>query len=208
MNDVLRRPGMYGRGEIAERLVLEAMAAVDGSLARWQTACDGLRDRDAVSATGVSGAYRTILPADALREATTSIYAEIAHHLGWLELDRVLTMAEWNHAGDLICDWVAQDRTLSEVIETFGPPSLWIGGTNPYYPKTLAYSTADRDDDLVCFHLWNMLADTTSETGQQGVHPEPVVLAVRHRPGNFPESFSFTPEGLHRRPTSDQYSPC
>ncbi|MEV0326961.1 hypothetical protein AB0H63_11010 [Micromonospora echinospora] len=36
VNGVLRRPGMYGRDEMAERLLLEAMAAVDGSLKRWR----------------------------------------------------------------------------------------------------------------------------------------------------------------------------
>jgi hypothetical protein len=34
-----------------------------------------------------------------------------------------------------------------------------------------------------------------------------VVLAVRHRGGSFPDSFSFTPEGRRRRPPSDQCSP-
>lgn len=198
---------MYGRDEIAERLMLEAMAAVDGSLARWQAACDGLRDRDAFAVTGVRGAYSNILPVDALRDATTSIYAEIAHHLGWLELDRALTTAELEQAGDLIGDWVTQDRTLSEVIETFGPPSVWIGGTNSYWPKTLAYTTANRDDDLICFHLWNTFANNATGTELRGVHPEPVVLAVRHRTGTFPNSFSFTPEGLRRGPTSDQHNP-
>ncbi|WP_326550977.1 DUF7710 domain-containing protein [Micromonospora sp. NBC_01813] len=192
---------------MAERLVLEAMAAVDGSLARWRAACDGLRDRDAFAATGVMGAYSDILPADALRDATTSMYAEIAHHLGWLELDRALTTAGLEQVGGLIGEWVTQDRTLPEVVETFGPPSLWIGGTNPYWPKTLAYTTADRNDDLICFHLWNTFANTAAQPGQRGVHPKPVLLAVRHRPGNFPDSFSFTPEGLRRRPTSDQRSP-
>ncbi|TDC86199.1 hypothetical protein E1193_00660 [Micromonospora sp. KC606] len=64
-----------------------------------------------------------------------------------------------------------------------------------------------RDDDLICFHLWNAFANAAPDTWLQGVHPEPVVLAVRHRPGNLPDSFSFTPEGLRRRPTSDQRSP-
>ncbi|TDB74269.1 hypothetical protein [Micromonospora sp. KC723] len=41
------------------------------------TCCDALRDRGAFAATGVRGAYSDILPADALRDATTSIYAEI-----------------------------------------------------------------------------------------------------------------------------------
>ncbi|MFG2063459.1 hypothetical protein ACGFIK_18805 [Micromonospora sp. NPDC048871] len=99
--------------------------------------------------------------------------------------------------------WVTQDRTMSEVIETFGPPSVWIGGTNPFYPKTLAYTVADPDYDLICFHLWNAFADAAGETGLLGIHPEPVVLAVRHRPGRFPDSFSFTPRGLRRRPARD-----
>jgi hypothetical protein len=44
VNDVLRRPGMYGAVEMAERLVLEAMAAVDGCLERWWALTGGRRD--------------------------------------------------------------------------------------------------------------------------------------------------------------------
>lgn len=64
---------MYGRDEMAERLLLEAIAAVDGCLERWWTECQKPRDRD----------------------ATASMYAEIAHRLGWLELDRTLSQAEF-----------------------------------------------------------------------------------------------------------------
>ena len=192
---------------MAERLLLEAMAAVDGSLKRWWVECDGLRERDAFTATGVMGAYCNILPANALRDATASVYAEIAHRLGWLKLDRALSEAEFQQLSTDIDEWVTQDRTLPEVIEAFGPPSLWIGGTNPFYSKTLVYTMADPAHDLICFHLWNAFANTAPETELRGVHPEPVVLAVRHRPAKFPGSFSFTPEGLHRRPTGDQQSP-
>ncbi|MEQ4306203.1 hypothetical protein ABNF97_33285 [Plantactinospora sp. B6F1] len=207
VNRVLRRPGMYGGSELAERLLLEAMAAVDGSLERWWAECEGLRERDAFAATGVVGAYGQILPADALRDATASVYAEIAHRLGWLELDRVLSEVEFQRLRTEIGGWVTQDRTLPEVIAAFGPPSLWIGGTSPFYSKTLAYTIVDPDYDLICFHLWNAFANTGAETGLQGVYPEPVVLAVRHQPGTFPNSFSFTPEGLRRRPAGDQRSP-
>ncbi|MGW3795662.1 hypothetical protein ACWD8I_31505 [Micromonospora arida] len=206
VNGVLRRPGMYGRDEMAERLLLEAMAAVDGSLARWQSECDGLRERDAFAPTGVRGAYSYILPVEALRDATASVYAEIAHRLGWLELDRTLSEAEFEQLSSGIGDWITQDRALSAVIETFGPPSLWIGGTNTYYPKTLAYAMARPERGLICFHLWNAFADNAPEGQLRGVHPEPVLLAVRHRPGGFPGSFSFTPEGVSRRPTDDQRS--
>jgi hypothetical protein len=77
----------------------------------------------------------------------------------------------------------------------------------PTGSKTLAYTTPDHEDGLVCFHLWNAFANTESGSGLRGVHPEPVILAVRHRPGPFAGSFSFTPEGLRRRPTADQHSP-
>ena len=207
VNGVLRRPGMYSLDDTAEWLLLEAMAAVDGSLDPWFAERDGLRERGAFTSTGVVGAYRRIVPAGCLRDAAASVWAEIAHRLGWLELDRTLSAEEFQrmHAG--IGGWVAQDRTLSEVVETFGPPSVWIGGADEFYPKTFAYATADRDDDLICLHLWNALADRASGAGVRGVHPEPVVLAARHRPGPFPDAFSYTPEGLHRRPSADDLDP-
>lgn len=189
VNDVLRRPGMYGRDEMAERLLLEAMAAVDGSLERWWAECDGLRDRDALTATGVMGAYSDILPADALRDATASMYAEIAHRLGWLELDRALSQVEFQLLSTDIDGWVTQDRTLPELIDT------------------LAYTATDPDHDLICFHLGSALPHTAPEARHQGARPEAVVLAVRHRPGRFADAFSFTPEGLHRKPSRDQLSP-
>jgi hypothetical protein len=70
-----------------------------------------------------------------------------------------------------------------------------------------AYTAARFDDDLICFHLWNAVANNAPGTSLLGVHPEAVVLAVRHRPGLFADAFSFTPEGLRRKPTADQGSP-
>ena len=204
---MLRRPGMYGRDETAEQLLLGAMAAVDGSSTRWKAEFDGLRERRAFTATGVKGAYSNVLPADALRDATASIYAGIAHRCGWLDLDRTLLAIEYRRLAADIGEWVTEDRTLSQVIDRYGVPSLWVGGSNPWSPKTLCYATASPDDELICIHLWNTVANADTGAGRRGVHPEPVVLAVRHRPGDFPSSFSFAPEGLRRRPTADQQSP-
>ncbi|MGA5305968.1 DUF7710 domain-containing protein [Nucisporomicrobium flavum] len=205
VNAVLRRPGMYGRDEMAEQLLLGAMAAVDGSSTRWAAELAGLRERRAFTAIGVKGAYCNVLPANGLREATASVYASIAHRCGWLDLDRTLSAAEYRRLAADIGDWVTEDRTLSQAIDRFGAPSLWIGSTNPLSPKTLGYTTASPDDELICLHLWNTFADAGTDE-RQGVHPEPVVFAVRHRPGDFRSSFSFTPEGLRRRPTADQQS--
>ncbi len=203
---MLRRPGIYGRDEMAERLVLEAMAAVDGSLVRWHAECDGLRERRAFSVTGVRGAYSNILPAGALRNAVASVYAGIAHRCGWLDLDRVLSDREYRRMATQVGEWIVEDRTLSSVLATFDSPSLWIGGTSGFYPKALAYATADPGDDLIVVHAWNSLA-VGAGAEVPGVYPEPAVLAVQHRAGDFPSSFSFTPEGLRRRPRADQPSP-
>jgi hypothetical protein len=92
VNGVLRRPGMYGRGETAEFLLFGAIAAVNGSSTRWEAELDELRN-EFFSATGVKGAYPLLLPENALRDATASIYAGIAHHCGWLDLDRALSAA-------------------------------------------------------------------------------------------------------------------
>ncbi|MET0423372.1 MAG: hypothetical protein ABW046_05830 [Actinoplanes sp.] len=177
VNDVVRRPDVYSRDETAERLLLEAMAAVDDSLPRWEAELDRLRDQGAMAPTGVQGAYSYALPADMLRYATATVYAEVAHRCGWLQLDRVLSAAEYQHLAAVAGEWMAEDRTLSEVIETFGPPSMWTLWTP-------TYATADPEDSLITFHPEN-------------TRPNPKVLAVRHRPATY----TFTPEGLRRHPT-------
>lgn len=192
---------MYGRDETAEQLLLEAMAVADGSVARWRAEIDGLRSSGAFAPTGVRGAYGHLLPEGSLRDAAASAYAEIAHRCGWLDLDRALTKGEYRELAAGVGGWVADDRTLSEVVGAFGIPSLWIGGTNPDRSKTLCYTTADPEDDLISVHLG---ADVGAASASP---PEPVVLAVRHRAGNFRDSFSFTPEGLRQRSIAERQTP-
>ncbi|PRX04716.1 hypothetical protein CLV67_1472 [Actinoplanes italicus] len=186
---------MYGRDEMAERLLLEAMAAVDGCLERWRAEHQRLRDHDAFAATGVVGAYSRVLPEASCRDATASMYAEVAHRLGWLKLDRTLSPAEFQRLGADVGGWVGQDRTLAELIDTFGRPSVWIGPTSAEHPKTLAYTTADPHAPLICFHLGQAPPHTTP-----GQDQPVVVLAVRHRQARFPDAFSFTPAGIGRKP--------
>ena len=199
LNLALRRPGMYSRDESAEHLLLEAMAAVDGRLEQWRAELDALRDSPIFAATGVSGFYATILPRNAVRDAATSGYAEIAHRLGWLDVDRVLSADEYVRLDAATRGWTAQDRTWSDVIGAHGQASLLIGGSHQLCPKTLVYATADPSDGVVCIHLWNARDATATADNPRGVRPEPVVLAVRHDRGDF----TFTPEGSRRRPPRD-----
>ncbi|MFC7479861.1 hypothetical protein ACFQX7_07150 [Luedemannella flava] len=50
---MLRRPGMYGGDEVAELLLFEAMAAVDGVLERWTAERESLRASGLCLPTGV-----------------------------------------------------------------------------------------------------------------------------------------------------------
>src|SRR3954464_13864879 len=74
--------------------------------------------------------------------------------------------------------WCEQDRTWAEVVSEFGEPSMLIGGTNPFYGKTLAYATRDRRDPMVFFHLWNG-TEPGDEPSWPPAHPQPLLLAVR-----------------------------
>ncbi|MFC7243739.1 hypothetical protein ACFQO7_14790 [Catellatospora aurea] len=204
VNLALRRPGMYGRDEAGPRLLMEALAVVDNRLADWTAECDGLRSRGAFTATGVAGAFVALVPEQVRQTAAAAVYAQIAHRLGWLDLDHALPAESYHRLAAEVQDWTGQDRTLAEVVDAFGPPSLWIGGSNRLYPKSLCYTTAT-GEDLVCFHLDGAAIPQQGEQEQHSVDGEPALLAVGHRPGRFLDSFSFTPQGRRRQPADE---PC
>ncbi|MEV0680264.1 hypothetical protein AB0I60_27485 [Actinosynnema sp. NPDC050436] len=195
VNHALRRPGMYG-GETAIRLYLDAAAFAYASEQAVHQALEELRTRRALSAAGVSGAFADLW-GDAHEGAVASVYAEIAHCRGWLQLDRTFTPAEHDELRRGAETWCREDRLLSDILTAFGPPSVLFGGSNPRYPKTLAYSTGRRDDPLLCFHLWNSVSPMSNSSS--AVHAEPVLWAFREGGTQFPDGFTFTPEGSARR---------
>ncbi|MCD5310723.1 hypothetical protein [Kineosporia babensis] len=171
-------------------MLIEALAAVDGLLDAWAAELQGLRERGAFRPTGVRGAYRNLLPAALLREAAASVYAESAHRIGLLDLDRSLPVGELARLKERVEGWTAEDRSASDVIASFGEPSIWTGSRNPLHSRNISYAADQASAGFVCFHLWN----TPDEN-----RPEPVLLAVRNRSGPFSEAFSFTPEGMRQK---------
>jgi hypothetical protein len=211
-NQALRRLGMYG-GEDALRLLAGALAFADACQPEWNETMAGLQAQQAATSAGVGGAFQCHWGDQGPNphDAVASVYAEVALPRGWVTLDRALDRREYDDLDRSSGPWASQDRTLTEVLATFGPPSIWFGGTNPY-PKTLGYTTTPTTDGgpyfLTCFHLWNrpQPADAPRRAG----HDEPVLLAVRHpsRPGQpgqpgpgrpFADHFAFTPAGARHR---------
>ncbi|MDZ5442228.1 hypothetical protein U2F26_05695 [Micromonospora sp. 4G57] len=145
---------------------------------------------------GVRGAFRRLLPGEWLRhhDAVASVYAGFAHRIGWLHTERVLTPDKHAEMCAALPEWVADDRTVGDVLTRFGSPSVLLGGTNPRYPRTLLYA-ADPPRPLLCLHLWNDY--------DQPVDDGLVLLLAREDASPFGESCWFTPEGRRRRPTDD-----
>jgi hypothetical protein len=213
-NQALRRLSMYG-GEDALRLLADALAFADARQPEWNQTIAGLQTQGAATSARVRGALQRLWgdhgasPSDAV----ASVYAEVALPHGWVTLDRTLDQREYDDLDRTSGPWAEQDRTLTEVLATYGPPSIWFGGTNPYYPKTLGYTTApitpEGPHSLICFHLWNR--PQPAGAPRRAVHDEPILLAVRHpgtgHPGTghpgpgrpFADRFAFTPAGARHR---------
>jgi hypothetical protein len=197
LNQALRRPGMFG-GETALRLLFDHLAYAEHQETEWAQALQSLEVRGAFNSLGVTGALAAVLPRPC-DDGVASIYAELAHDAGWLQADRTLTEEDHASLRRKLTIWAAHDRTLTDVQEEFGPPSILLGGTNPHFGKTLAYLTEQATEPIIFFHLWNGGPDETDKIWRSS-YDEPVLLALRFGREAFKDTFTFTPEGSRRRP--------
>ncbi|MES4902821.1 MULTISPECIES: hypothetical protein [unclassified Streptomyces] len=204
LNLALRRPGMMG-GELGLRLLLDHLLFVERREEAWAEERRAMEERGAWTATGVVGAFRSLLPGDHGHE-TASVYAEFARRAGWLEADRVLDAEAYASMRGRIAEWVRQDRGWADVVAAFGPPSVLFGSTNPLYGKTLGYLTARAEDPMVFFHLWNGTAPEAASSWPPD-YDEPLLLAVRCGMERFADTFTFTPHGQALRPPPGQELP-
>ncbi|WP_412538708.1 hypothetical protein R8Z50_22990 [Longispora sp. K20-0274] len=197
--NALRRPGMWG-GEITLGLFLDAVAFIDGRPEEWSRDQDELRTSGAFTSIGVRGGFAAVLPGHDCEGATASVYGDIAYKRGWLSAERVLPDGLFRRLRSG-AEWLIRDWSLDEVLAVFGEPSVWFGGANPRFPKTLAYAGADRADGLVCLHFastYDWQADPPAPD------TPPILLAARHGVGPFPERFTFTPTGSAVRARTEE----
>lgn len=198
LNLVLRRPGMYGEVEASMWMVMDHLLFLERRPEVWEEQKRVWSQQGAWTPTGVKGAFRLLLPHDH-RYSVATVYAEFAWRQGWLKPDRVLDAEVYASMRDVAHQWGLRDRVWSDVPAAFGPPSVLIGGTNPFYGKTLGYVTDDPAELMLSFHLWNG-TDPGTEASWPPAHEEPLLLALRCGDGNFADGFTFTPQGQRRRP--------
>src|SRR3712207_1126355 len=109
-------------GELGIRLVLDPLLMAERQPEAWAQMQQGLEERRAWSACGVTGAFSCLLPGrptDHVEEAA-SVYAELARQRGWLKADRVLDAPEYAALRDAVDDWITRDRTWSDIVDVFG----------------------------------------------------------------------------------------
>ncbi|MFB7515827.1 hypothetical protein [Streptomyces sp. NPDC056144] len=200
----LRRIGMMG-GEATIRVLLDHLLFVERRPEAWIEERTALEARGAWSSTGLSRAFAEFLPDDQ-ECGMASLYTEFARRQGWLTADRLLTGEEYARLRATVGDWVVSDRSWSDVTSRYGQPSVLIGGTNPHYGKVLGYFTEDVRQPMLFFHLWN--GTDGSDAPWPPERTEPALLAARLGDAPLAEAFTFTPEGLRRRPQAcdDQLS--
>lgn len=195
LNSVLRRTGMYG-GEGALIMTFDHLAFTDGlGTGWWEQQRAAWQARGAFSPLGPKGAFQHQFPGN-VESAVSSLYAESAHERGWLSLDRALTRREYDALRAGLPTWLTQDRTYTDVLNTYGPSSVLFGGSSPRYPKTIGYFTAQPQlsDPPVFFHLWNGVEPGTEPTWPPQ-YDEAILLAARRGGSPFHDSFAFTPHG-------------
>ncbi|GAA3510451.1 hypothetical protein FHR32_003709 [Streptosporangium album] len=203
LNLALRRPGMMG-GEIGITLLMDPLFVAERQPEGWPAMQRDLARRGVWSARGVTGAFAHLLPAHGATghvEETASVYAELAQPRGWLRPDRVLTTDEYANLRRTMIDWVASDRTWTDVTSEYGQPSMLFGGTNPLYSKTLGYMSNEPNEPMVAFHLWNG-PEPGTDTTWPSAHPEPLLIAIRLGLGQLAETLTYTPTGHRLRPTN------
>lgn len=204
LNLALRRVGMYGDLGTSMWFLINHLLILERRPEVWEEQKGRWQRQGAWNSSGIRGVFARYFPSDH-KHSESSVYAEFVRREGWLRPDRVLDAEAYSALRDEAGRWAEHDRSWADITTTFGPPSILIGGTNPYYGKTLGYVTDDLAQPMVTFHLWN-----GSDPGPDDWpgHEEPLLLAVRCGDGDFANSLSFTPQGQARRPEGDGWEQC
>lgn len=145
--------------------------------------------------------FQGVMPGGCDQHCVASVYAEFAHRRGWLRSDRLLSAGEHPALRAKVRPWAQTDRSWTDVIPEFGPPSILCGGTSPLYSRTLGYLGEGPAEPMAFFHLWNGGTPAPESTWPE--LDEPVLLAVRFADMPFDSAFTFTPEGQRRHLESD-----
>lgn len=180
-NQAVRRPGMF-HGDRALGVYLEMLAYLDGDDDGFVWIVDS-------NQRTVDAPIQELFPGAAVA-VEASLNGEEAFRRGWLRLSRELSDVEYSSLIDRIPKWQAGAHLASEVLLTHGPASVVFGPTNPAYPTTIAYATADPATPMVLFYFGHRSRPAESKPAARVT-----LLAIRVADGEFPGGRLFPCQG-------------
>jgi hypothetical protein len=149
-NKAVRRPAQFGGIGVLALLLDEIEAAERGGAADLEGGLVWLPDGNA--RLSPAAILRHFLPDPDIHVAASQ-YGVDAHRRGWLRLDRTLSAQEHDRLVEQAATWANLDRTLHEVFDEYGQPSVVFGDSDPRSAKTLGYAAEDRAAGVVTFHF-------------------------------------------------------
>ncbi|MCX4745666.1 hypothetical protein OG455_09045 [Kitasatospora sp. NBC_01287] len=175
-NAAVRYPDAHG-GVAGLPLLLDALATGEAAAAgtRWIV--------DDNARLNMAALVRYSFPEPEIHVVAAE-YGAAGHERGWLRLERMLPAQDYARLVDNPEKWEASDRTLDDVLEAHGRPSVAFGDPDPRMPKTLGYASADLAAPLALLHF-----------GVAGDAPSARLLAFRCGDGFLGAGIGFTPFG-------------
>ncbi|MFJ9694326.1 hypothetical protein [Kitasatospora sp. NPDC101183] len=171
-NAAVRHPGEHGGvGQLAR--LLDALAQSEGE--RWIV--------DGNARLSMTALVRYCYPQPEIHVVAAE-YGDAAHRRGWLRLDRALGADDYGSLLGSVDDWAKRNRTLDQVLDAYGPPSVVFGDPGPRTAKTLGYGSEDREAPLLAFHF-----------GDGKGAAQARLLAFRSGDDLFEAYMGFTPHG-------------
>ena len=160
-------------GDRALGVYLEMLAYLDGDDDGFVWIVDS-------NQRSVEAPVQSLFPGAAVA-VEASLHGEEAFRRGWLRLSRELSDTEYASLIDRIPKWQTGVHLAAEVLLALGPASVVFGPTNPAYPTTLAYATADRATPMVLFYFGHR-----SRSAEFDPSARVSLVAIRIADGKFP----------------------
>lgn len=165
-------------GDRALGVYLEMLAYLDGDDDGFVWIVDS-------NQRSVEGPVQGLFPGAAVA-VEASLNGEEAFRRGWLRLSRELSEDEYSSVIGRIPKWQVGVHLASEVLLTHGPASVIFGPTNPAYPTTIAYATADPATPMVLFYFGHRSPPAEFDSSALVS-----LLAIRIADGKFPDGTLF-----------------
>jgi hypothetical protein len=185
LTSALKWPSMWG-GELLLLHLLTEIAFIDEKEKLHEAQWREVYSLGYGGSQLVTGAFLGLFGGHAYRyyNEVASVYSAVAHSLGFIELDRVLELAEWaamKKGLRRLCR--ERDWTSGQIVEKFGTPSISIGGSQSH---VLAYSNGQSVDQWIFFDF-----ESTPSIDRAGTLLRNVRLAAM----NLSRGVILTPHG-------------